>query len=255
MRHLRDATLMALTYALLSSCAQPTTHAPVASPDAPGTVQAPAQATPTPVARQTIYIEGDSTMYGSHHGERNGGVQDQTLYNPPAILNAYLALAYGVGQVVTENHAEPGSTLANSLNGENLYGDTFDNRMAASSATIVINNSALNDDNATLPLDVYKAQLEQWIATVRKYNKIPVLEEPNPATCNFTTPLSDYVNVQRTVAQEQGVTLIAQYDSILATVGWQQQLQDCEHPLDVLYEFKAHNEATTLIKLINEGEH
>lgn len=214
----------------------------------------PAIQLPAPIAYFpiTIYIEGDSTMFGSHPGDPG----NWTVYNPPALLQAAYTRNVTLFAVTVENHAEPGSDSFDSLDGTDYYNGPFSKRMAESTAQIVITNDALNNPGrGRASLDQYRSNLNEWITIARQYGKIPILEEPNPWLCMPDDTLLTYVQVQRDVAVKQGVLLIKQYDAILeAFPDLQSALQDCEHPSDALYDFKANREFQQLQPLINQLE-
>lgn len=234
-----------LVYALVLCACAP---APTASVN-----QAPvvAQSTPAPLKPMMIYVEGDSTMYGANAHETNGPIQGQSMYNAPAMMQSGLAVYFGAGIMMVQNHAESGSSLQDTLNGTDSYGVTFEQRMHDIPSDFVLTNSALNDDGPWNTVEKYKNDLRTWIAIARKYGKIPVLEEPNPATCTFTIPLTDFVQAIRDIGVEQQVDVIAQYDYIQSLPNWPDMLQDCEHPKDELYKIKGIREADAMAKIIN----
>lgn len=89
-----------------------------------------------------------------------------------------------------------------------------------------------------------------WIAVVRQTGRTPILEEPNPVCNPIYTNLPAFVNIMRQIAQQQGVTLIQQYDYIASLPNWQSMLVDCIHPNDALYKIKGDREAAVLAPIV-----
>jgi lysophospholipase L1-like esterase len=203
-------------------------------------------ATPAPALRHvTIMLRGDSTMYGTHPGQWNGAVPDQTPNNPPALLQADFDATLP-GRVTVINRAEPGSWLEEDLDGTGPYTDgTLASELAASpNVTIVITNSEINDYTFSDPAD-YRKNLTAWIATVRAAGKTPWIEEPNPTcgvvACARPVPrdVTAFLSAMRSVARSTGVRLIPMYQSFLAQPGWTHLLQrDGVHPTDKGYAVK-----------------
>ena len=208
---------------------------------------APARAaTPAPkLSHVTIMLRGDSTMYGTHPGQNNGAVTDQTPNNPPALLQADFD-AMLPGRVTVINRAEPGSWLQEDLEGTGPYtAGTLAAELAANpTVTIVITNSEINDYTFSNPAD-YRNNLKTWIATVRAAGMTPWFEEPNPTcgvvACARPVPrnVTAYLSAMRSVARTTGVPLIPMYAPFLAQPDWTQLLQrDGVHPTDEGYAVK-----------------
>jgi hypothetical protein len=194
-------------------------------------------------------LRGDSTMYGSHPGEYNGNVPDQTPTNPAALMQADFDALFP-GRVTVINRAEPGSWLSNDINGTGPYtAGTLAQELAANpSVDIVVTNSEVVDRTFGSASD-YRNNLATWIATVRAAHMIPWIEEPNPVCRTWllkpwwnAPPLRDdreFLSIQRSVVHAQNVASIPLYDAFLAQPDWTLLLQiDCTHPADAGYRFK-----------------
>lgn len=209
------------------------------SPDMP--VVAPVKAANAVI----IDAEGDSTIYGY---EFVGGVYVQTPNNPPVLLQADLRAQLGKS-ITIENNGVGGATASGSVAGTGVYTIPLASRLAVDQSKIVLSNYALNDMIGRTQ-DQYAGDLSAWIQVVRAAGKTPVLEEPNPGCTANQANEDAYVGTLRTVAQQQNVLLIAQYDAIKALPNWQAMLTDCVHPGDALYALKAQREAQSLAPLV-----
>lgn len=212
----------------------------------PATAAQAAAASPTaPVIAADIVIdaEGDSTMYGL---ETVGGQFVQSAHPVPALVQGQLRAWFGPNVTVNANGSS-GANLNFELQGTNNYSTPLSSRLAASRARIVVENFGIND--AYLPAETYRANLIQFVDTVRASGKLPVLEEPNPV-CVGHEELDQLVGILNQVAVEKAVLLVKQYDAIKALPGWQSMLTDCVHPNDALYAFKAGRESEALAQVI-----
>lgn len=197
----------------------------------------------------TIDAEGDSQIWG-YAGTAANGTYIQSANNSVAVLQEELQAKLG-STVAVQNNGSSGAKAIDSLNGTPpYYTQPFATRLAANNAAhIVLSNYAVNDSMGRT-FEQYAADLTNWIAVVRATGKTPVLEEPNPV-CDPRMPnVGAYVTVMRNVADQQGVTLIEQYDFIASLPNWQSMLIDCIHPSDALYKIKAHREAAVLMPLV-----
>jgi lysophospholipase L1-like esterase len=190
-----------------------------------------------------IDAEGDSTMFGL---ETVNGQFVQASMPPPVLLQARLRELFGPG-VTVNGYGSPGANLRFELQGTNNYATTLRDRLVVSRAQIVIGNFGIND--AYLPPEEYRSNLQQFVDTVRAGGKLPVLEEPNPV-CAGHENLDQLVAILNEVAREKAVPLVKQYDAIKALPDWQAKLTDCVHPGDELYAFKAAREAEALAQVI-----
>jgi acyl-CoA thioesterase I len=178
-------------------------------------------------------------MYG--WTDLNGTLQ-QTPITPEMTLQADL----GAGVTVI-NHGVGGSTSDNAVNGTGSYTAPLATRLQTINAQIVIANWAINDSRLITTSDDY-GSLMAFVNTVRAAGRTPVLEEPNPV-CWGLSDLDPYVAIMRTVAQQQNVLLIAQYDYI-SSLDWKPMLPDCIHPNAALYKIKGDREAAAISELV-----
>lgn len=198
-----------------------------------------------PKTHITVMIRGDSTNYGSHPGMNCGSVPAQTCANPTALMQADFDILFGPGVVTVVDRAEPGSTLADDLNGNMPYGELgpLARELSQQYADIVITNSEINDYTHATPQQ-YQANLTQWVDTVRAAGMLPIVEESNPVC--LTRPSgtvarddSQYLDAMHSVSLLDNVTVLPVYSSYLAQTNWPTTLQaDCVHPQDSGYEFK-----------------
>jgi lysophospholipase L1-like esterase len=215
-------------------------------------------ATPAPALRHvTIMFRGDSTMYGSHPGQKNGNVPDQTPNNPAALMQADFD-AMLPGMVTIINRAEPGSWLGEDINGLAPYtaGTLAEELAANKSVNIVITNSEINDYTFSNPAD-YRKNLATWIAIVRAAGMTPWIEEPNPTcgvvACAAPVPrnVSAFLAAMRSVTHASGVPLIPMFDAFLAQPDWTHLLQaDGVHPTDAGYAVKEAQAFGSLLPVV-----
>jgi lysophospholipase L1-like esterase len=192
-----------------------------------------------------IDAEGDSTMFGL---ETVNGQFVQAASSPPVLAQARLRELFGPG-VTVNGYGSPGANLRFELQGTDNYATPLRDRLALSRARIVIENFGIND--AYLPAEEYRANLRQFVDTVRASGKLPVLEEPNPV-CVGHEDLDRLVGILNEVAREKAVPLVKQYDAIKALPNWQAMLTDCVHPGDALYAVKGAREAEALAQVIRD---
>ncbi|MBW9102963.1 SGNH/GDSL hydrolase family protein [Paraburkholderia phenoliruptrix] len=198
------------------------------------------------VAPVAIDMEGDSLIWG--YTGMNNGVPVQSTNSPPKVVQTILQEKFGP-TVTTLNNAVNGTTVANSLYGQG-YPAPFPNRVGSIPAQIILSDYATND-SVQLSLADYTAALIQWVQNVKSAGKLPVLEEPNPSCAAKHASLGQYRDAMVSVAHQQGVPLITQYDYILSLPDWQSMLQpDCTHPTDALYLIKAKREAEQLAPIV-----
>jgi lysophospholipase L1-like esterase len=154
----------------------------------------------------TIYLAGDSTMWGvdadyTDNQQQapgvNNGVVGRAHKSPAQLLQADMDATFGEGVVGVIDGSIPGSTFPSDLNGTAPSLAPLASRLAALPvhADIVITNSEINDQYvARESVSTYTAYAQQWVQTVQAYGAIPVYAEPNPITRNpqlmtyFTDP-------------------------------------------------------------------
>ena len=239
----KSFTCAAAMLALLAGCGGGS-----AQPQSTAASQAAASPLAAPVIASDIVIdaEGDSTMYGL---ETVGGQFVQSAHPVPALVQEQLRVWFGPNVTVNANGSS-GANLNFELQGTNNYSTPLSSRLAASRARIVIENFGIND--AYLPLETYRANLIQFVDTVRASGKLPVLEEPNPV-CVGHEELDQLIGILNQVAIDKAVPLVKQYDAVKALPNWQAMLTDCVHPNDALYAFKAGREAEALAQVIRSA--
>jgi acyl-CoA thioesterase-1 len=201
-------------------------------------VPASAPATQTPVS---IYMEGDSTMFGA------GTLQDGSIPNPNAPQEVQIDLGSSVS-VVNEGHS--GQTLVAMLNGWGTYTQTYASHLASIPAQVVDENFAINDAAEYAPF-IFQQALVDFVNITRAAGKIPVLEEPNPICGPYSDQLAALVGIIDSVGIEMNVPVIKQYAAILAIPNWQSDMQECVHPV-TLYKMKGDAEAAVLGPIANQ---
>jgi len=228
-------TLILLIFTALAGCGGGSS-----SQNTPSTIK--------PEIQVQIAMYGDSTMAGATYV--NGGYII-TKNNAPADLQIDLQATFGDG-VTTKNYGESGTTLAELLDGTDLYTTPFATEITNNPANIIVENFAINDAAHDTP-EQFKQNLITFIQLSQAAGKVVVLEEPNPQ-CDKMTGLQIYPNplvqVIDDTAAEYNLALIKQYDAILAIPGWCSMLSDGTHPDDALYAIKAQNEASVLAPLL-----
>lgn len=203
---------------------------------------APAPAAKPQPKTVIVYAEGDSTMVGYvvPTGPLPDGTPSRTKYIPTDVMQAEMQKSFG-STVTVENHAIGKTTVADSLNGTAGY-QPLATRLASTKAQVVIANFGINDQFLTTA-DAYKQNWQKWIDTVKSFGKTPVMIERNPICTDGAPDATPFVQAERDVAKANGVTLIAQYDAILAMPNWQGMLGDCMHPKDDLYQIMSQKDA------------
>lgn len=142
----------------------------------------------------TIYLAGDSTMWGvdadyTDNQQQapgvNNGVVGRAHKSPAQLLQADMNATFGEGVVGVIDGSIPGSTFPSDLNGTAPSLAPLASRLAALPvhADIVITNSEINDQYVLHEnVSTYTAYAQQWIQTVQAYGAIPVYAEPNPTS-------------------------------------------------------------------------
>lgn len=180
---------------------------------------------------QTIWCEGDSTMYGNSQG---GGTQ--VTFPPPVVLQNTVNTYLGNSSLTVVNNAVGGTSLNDMLTGVNGYTQTFAARIAVSGAQVVFCNHGLNDayghTGTTTPLK-YRQNLITFIQLCRQYGKTPVLVTTHPivstgsfgsvagfaAAPAWTIAAGQFSEIMREVAIQHGVILVDQYKWLTLTMG------------------------------------
>jgi hypothetical protein len=202
---------------------------------------------PAPVKTILIDVYGDDAMMGLT--SMNYGMPTITQHTEPNVSQAILRASFP--SVTISNHASGGtaSSLVNMMAGMDGGGPPFAQRIAGSTAVIVLDNHAINDDLAQ-SLGPYTDALIQWILDVRKAGKMPVIEEPNPV-CDGNHPyLENYVATMQNIAASYNVPIVHQYYEIRSMPDWQAHMWNCLLPDDYLIRIKASRQADALAPLL-----
>lgn len=206
----------------------------------------------------TIACFGDSTMWG----DTGAGVQVSTP--PPSSLQDILRRFYRNTAATVTNNAISGTTSSEMLAGTDGSGSTFEAKMAASSATVVMCNHGINDAVGLNPVTAsqYRLNLTKFVRICRFYGKTPVIVTPIPNWPVNTRPiarceaLKHFATIAREVAKQMGVALVDQYiwiERMLAT-GKQTSLTlmpDGVHPSAAVYAQMGRNLAIPILGQID----
>lgn len=209
----------------------------------------PAQ-TPTSIPVVSIVVYGDDAMMGAT--VNSFGMFSLVMPNEPQDLQAALQAQFGNTGITVIDHATGGtsSSLMNEINGTDGSGAPFAQRIAASSAEIVVDNHAVNDALGGETVNDYAGYLGQWIIDVRAANKIPVLEEPGPVCDGNHPQLGVYVQAMDAAAEQYGVALIRQYAYISSIAGWCSHMAQGFYPDAYIDAMKAKQERAVIAPLI-----
>ncbi|WP_025599466.1 SGNH/GDSL hydrolase family protein [Burkholderia sp. WSM2230] len=248
---MRCRTWLAAT-ALLASLTAP--HAAVVDA-APEAAQATQAAQTAQSAQRQIAIEayGDSTTLGISCSEGHCGPQAQ---NAVAYLQDELQMHHGK-RVLVANYGVGGTTATQLRDGTGnrrarpTAGLPWRERLAASSAQIVLINYGINEvmQNQT-PEQFYAAQTA-LVETARALGKEPVLETSNPMPdSRLNARLATMVAMTRRVAAEQRVPLVDQFAYISSLPDWKALMSDGAHPKPGLYRLKAEQDFQVVEPLV-----
>jgi len=209
-----------------------------------------ASASPREIA---IEAYGDSTTLGISCSEGHCGPQPQ---NAVAYLQDELQLHHGK-HVRVANYGVGGTTASQLRDGSGnrragpTAGLPWRERLAASSAQIVLINYGINEvmQNQT-PEQFYAAQTA-LVETARALGKEPVLETSNPMPDNrLNARLATMVAMTRRVAAEQRVPLVDQFAYISSLPDWKTLMSDGAHPKPGLYRLKAEQDFQVVEPLV-----
>ena len=178
---------------------------------------------------QTIACFGDSTMYGINAAN----LSTQVATPPPAQLQSFLNTFFGNTAAAVVNSALSGTTAAQMLAGTDGSGQTFAQRIAASSAQAVYCNHGINDaygPNSTT-VSVYKANILSIIKITRAANKVPVLVTPHPCLTIGTfgstaraEATARFAQAMREVARQHNVILVDNFQMFALILGMDGQM-------------------------------
>ena len=226
------------TIATSSVTVPPPTPSAPAAPATPSTPPPP-PVTPPPAAAslasvaQVIEYYGDSTIWG--WATNSGGAQ----VNKPAPLAFAEAFPASPHQEV-RNEGVSGTTACSLLNGDGKHAE-WAQQMAASTATVVIINHAINDAKPDTgeSLGAYKTCLLSLIQIAKNKGKRVILETPNPVS-GFSG-LENYVAAMKEIAAQETVSVIDQYKYLTDYLNGRDPSEitpDGLHPTDEVYIMK-----------------
>lgn len=198
----------------------------------------------------SVDVFGDSTMWGATPG--NLGTQD--VNNPPNTLKKTL-LSLGYNTTVN-NKAISGSTLDQMIKGTDGSGQTFEQRVSASSSKVIYCNHAINDNNQNNGIASYRSNWISFVNTCRKYSKVPVIVTPNPnppigmITETVSKRLKNYVDVARDVAKSMKVDIVDNFYYLNAALPLFHQaylVPDGAHMISLGYRLAGQNLAIPFV--------
>ena len=167
-------------------------------------------------------------------------------------LNQMLQTRYG-HNVTIINKGALSAQSKDLLHGRYFYkkNKSWREEMAASPADLILLNFATNDarhyhfkdiepDYIVSP-EQYRAIMAELIAVAQQYGKAVMVQEPHPL-CGRAEKwdVAPYVAQLDSLAREENVPLVRQYQRIQQIKNWQTLMSpDCIHPSEALYQIKA----------------
>lgn len=181
---------------------------------------------------------------------------DSTMEAAGARLQSSLA---DKGVFITfQNRAINGSRLEHLLNATCSYVNALDTEMMALfAAKYVSENYGINEVNNNLTEAQYEADLRQFVDTVRKYGKVPIIITPNPVfagqhyTQEKVETLGRFADIAVEVACDTNSVLVDVHRHFLNQVT-PADYTDGIHPNASLYQRIADYEAEVLAPLITQ---
>jgi lysophospholipase L1-like esterase len=219
---------------LLSACDEPAQPAPfddkarqVQMMIAPDAALIPALFRDTPLA---IEYYGASSVWGAS----SGNAARQSAITEPQAFQAAIAEKFPHAKV--SNHGINGTTARDWLYGGDAVGPSWDARMKASRADIVIVQLGVNDSNS-YPVETYVHALEGLVRRTHAAGKLIILETPGPVD---NPGLAPYAQAMIELAGKLRVPLIDQYSYWTAwmaanRVRIRTLVPDGTHPSDAWY--------------------
>lgn len=156
---------------------------------------------------QIIEYHGDSTVWGWQSNTNAVRVATPAPSAFAAELPAYHTV---------RNLGVNGATACDLLDGYG-YAQPWAAHMADSDATVVIINHAINDavhEERRYSPSEYRRCLTRLVDIAKDEGKIVILETPNPIEDDGGAAIGDFVAEMRTIATQEGVNLIDQYDHL-----------------------------------------
>lgn len=210
-------------------------------------------------AQESVVIDcfGDSIMYGA---SSSTGLP-QAAVPPPLMLQTLLRTYFG-GTATVNNRAISGSNTSSMLGGYDGSGQTFEARVAASSAEVVYCNHGVNDcqNDPPTPPQQFHENLIEIVRIVRAYGKCAVLCTPTPllpvyalGSDSKTERIKDYAEIVREVCRETSTTLVDQnawVNKMMMADSARRQtdfIPDAIHPSDDVYLAMGRNMAIPFV--------
>ncbi|CAE6797596.1 hypothetical protein R69927_04401 [Paraburkholderia domus] len=206
-----------------------------------------------PAAQVLVDAYGDSTTLGITCSDGHCGPQAQ---NAVSYLQDELQARYG--QRVSVTNYGVGGTMATQLRdgtGNRRAGPTaglpWQERLAASSAQIVLINYGINEVTHNQTPEQFYAAETTLVKTARALGKEPVLQTSNPMPDNrLNAKLAAMVAMTRRVAAEQQVPLVDQFAYVSNLPDWKTLMSDGAHPKPGLYRLKAEQDFQVVDPLV-----
>lgn len=207
----------------------------------------------SPASQVLVDAYGDSTTLGITCSDGHCGPQAQ---NAVSYLQDELQARYG--QRVRVTNYGVGGTMASQLRdgtGNRRAGPTaglpWQERLAASSAQIVLINYGINEVMQNQTPDQFYAAETMLVKTARALGKEPVLQTSNPMPDNrLNARLAAMVAMTRRVAAEQHVPLVDQFAYVSNLPDWKTLMSDGAHPKPGLYRLKAEQDFQVVDPLV-----
>ncbi|MFM0071289.1 SGNH/GDSL hydrolase family protein [Paraburkholderia sediminicola] len=207
----------------------------------------------SPASQVLVDAYGDSTTLGVTCSEGHCGPQAQ---NAVSYLQDELQARYG--QKVRVTNYGVGGTMASQLRdgtGNRRAGPTagmpWQERLAASSAQIVLINYGINEVMQNQTPEQFYAAETTLVKTARALGKEPVLQTSNPMPDNrLNARLATMVAMTRRVAAEQQVPLVDQFAYVSNLPDWKTLMSDGAHPKPGLYRLKAEQDFQVVDPLV-----
>lgn len=161
-------------------------------------------------------------------------------YPAPAVFASALP-QYGLPTTYSvRNEGVSGTTACQLLNGTDGKHPAWDTQLANTSASIVIVNFAINDE-WKYSLSTYQGCLTSLAQKAKAKGKRIIFETPNPTRDSAPNALDVWVSAMRTIAAQQGASVIDQYaylKSYLAGASVYTICPDGLHPTEDVYRMK-----------------
>lgn len=234
-----------LTLALAACGGGSSNPSPGASPQNPGGGPNPGQGgnpPATPPTSEVIEYYGDSTIWGWATGS------DSVQVAKPAPQAFAEALPSSPTRYTVHNEGVSGTSACQLRNGTDGKHENWADQMQASQANVVIINHAINDLRQNESLATYRTCLRDLVVLAKQNGKRVIFETPNPITAQ--SGLDSYVQTMKSVAAENNVQVIDQYQYLLSRYSDLSQVTpDGLHPTDAVYIQKGQYAASVYVTL------